>query len=158
MNLSSLCWEGNHRFWKKDKIFQQKKRLKIKESCGFEEKKLQMFGVLVKCLSLENLEFERLHSKSFERLVGNFPKSSFNNKSLTHLFKKGKTTNFCLGGEELEWYDLKKFVYVLTKKKEISFERYDRKKYHIFVIILVFPKENQIVFVGGEIWVVEFVK
>jgi hypothetical protein len=46
----------------------------------------------------------------------------------------------------------------LTKKKEISFERYDRKKYHIFVIILVFPKENQIVFVGGEIWVVEFVK
>lgn len=63
MNLSSLCWEGNHRFWKKDKIFQQKKRLKIKESCGFEEKKLQMFGVLVKCLSLENLEFERLHFK-----------------------------------------------------------------------------------------------
>lgn len=66
MNLSFVGRESQ--ILKKDKIFQQKKEtLNIRESW---RKKLQMCGV-VNCLSLENLEFERLHSKSFERLVGN---------------------------------------------------------------------------------------
>jgi hypothetical protein len=41
------------------------------------------------------------------------------------------------------------------KKKRLAL-RDMTTKYHIFVIILVFPKENQIVF--GRYWVVEFVK
>jgi hypothetical protein len=46
----------------------------------------------------------------------------------------------------------------LTKKKRLALRDMTEKNITIFVIILVFPKENQIVFVGGEIWVVEFLK
>ena len=67
--------------------------------------------------------------------------------------KRGRQQTF--GWEELEWYDLKKFVTFWRKKKRLAL-RDMTTKYHIFVIILVFPKENQIVF--GRYWVVEFVK